>query len=195
MIFHTRPGLLPLLLLAGLALPGSVPAQVSRDSWLTDSRAFRVGDLLTVLIAEEGSGSTSASTNTKREDGLEVGVQGGGGPLAFVPEITGKSDSKNEHKVKGGNSRASRLSARLMAEVVAIDPDGTLVVEGSRVVEIDGEQQITELSGRVRPEDVGADNTIYSYLVAEAVIRYTGRGLVRDAQRRGVIGWLFGWLI
>jgi flagellar L-ring protein precursor FlgH len=184
-------GLLLLLLLAA----GAARAQVDRDSWVTDQRAFRVGDLLTVIIAEQGAGSTSASTNTKREDGLELGVQGAGGPLAFVPEITGKADSKNEHKVKGSNARASSLSARLMAEVVAIDPDGALVISGSRVVEIDGEQQITELSGRVRPEDVGEGNTVYSYHVAEAVIRYTGRGLVRDAQRRGVLGFLFGWLI
>jgi len=187
-------GLLPVLLLGPL-LAGPLAAQVSRDSWVTDARAFRVGDLLTVIVAEQGAGSTSASTNTKREDGLEVGVQGGGGPLAFVPEITGSAETRNEHKVKGGNSRAGRLSARLTAEVVAIDPDGTLVIAGSRVVEIDGEQQITELSGRVRPDDVGADNTIYSHLVADAVIRYSGRGLVRDAQRRGVFNWLFGWLL
>lgn len=188
-----RAGLAGLLL--GLALAAVSPAQVSRDSWLTDQRAFRVGDLVTVLIVEEGAGSTSASTNTKREDGLEVGVQGGGGPLTFVPEITGSADSKNEHKVKGGNSRSSSLSGRLMAEVVAIDPDGTLVLEGSRVVEIDGEQQITELTGRVRPEDVNADNTVFSYHVAEAVIRYTGDGLVRKAQRRGVLSYVFGWLL
>jgi flagellar L-ring protein precursor FlgH len=184
---------LPILLL--LVCCVAAVAQISRDSWITDSRAFRVGDLLTVLIAESGSGSTNASTNTKREDGLEVGVQGGGGPLSFVPEITGSADTKNEHKVKGGNSRSNSLSARLTAEVVAIDPDGTLVVEGSRVVEIDGEQQITELSGRVRPDDVGSDNTIQSHLIADAVIRYSGKGVVRDAQRRGVLNWLFGWLI
>jgi len=188
---------LPVVRLALALLLGMLPAraQVDRDSWLTDLRAFRVGDLVTVIIVEEGSGSTSASTNTKREGGLEVGVQGGGGPLAFVPEITGSADTKNEHKVKGGNSRSARLSGRLMAEVVAIDPDGTLVLEGSRVMEIDGEKQVTELTGRVRPEDVRADNTVFSHHVASAVIRYTGDGLVRKAQRRGVIGTLFGWLL
>ncbi|MDP2360907.1 MAG: flagellar basal body L-ring protein FlgH [bacterium] len=178
-----------------LVLALAAAAQISRDSWVTDARAFRVGDLLTILIVEQGSGSTSASTNTKRENSLEVGVQGAGGPLTFVPEISGGADSKNEHKVKGGNTRASRLQTRLMAEIVAIDPDGTLIVEGSRVVEIDGEQQITELTGRVRPDDVGSDNTIYSYLVADAVIRYSGSGLVRNAQRRGVLNWLFGWML
>ncbi len=77
---------------------------------------------------------------------------------------------------------------------MAIDPEGSLVIEGSRTVELDGEQQITELTGRVRPEDVNADNTVFSYHLADASIRYTGKGLVRDAQRRGVISWLFGWM-
>lgn len=184
------------LLLAVLLLrPAPLAAQVDRDSWFTDARAFRVGDLLTVLIVEEASGSNSASVNTKREDGLQVDVQGGGGPLTFVPQISGAADTRNEHKVKGGNSRSNQLSGRITAEIVAIDPDGTLVLDGMRVLEVDGEKQITELTGRVRPDDVNADNTVYSYLVADALIRYTGKGLVRESQRRGLIGWLFGWML
>lgn len=185
----------PLLLLAVLLGTSGAAAQVGRDSWFADARAFRVGDLLTVLIVEEASGSNSASTNTKREDGLEVGVQGSGGPLTFVPPIAGSADSRNEHKVKGGNSRSNKLSGRITAEIVAIDPDGTLVLDGMRVLEVDGEKQVTQLTGRVRPEDVNADNTVLSYLVADALIRYTGKGLVRDAQRRGLFGWLFGWML
>jgi len=183
------------VLLLALALAWRpAAAQPDRDSWIVDARAFRVGDLVTVLIVEEASGSNSASVNTKREDGLEVGLQGGGGPLTGVPQVTGTSSTRNEHKVKGGNSRSNELSGRITAEVVAIDPDGTLVLEGMRVLELDGERQVTELRGRVRPTDVNADNTVYSYLIADAMIRYTGRGLVRDAQRRGVFSWLFGWL-
>jgi flagellar L-ring protein FlgH len=185
-----NPALL-ILLLGALA----ASAQVDRDSWFSDSRAFRVGDLLTVLIVEEASGSNSASVNTKRESGLEVAVQGAGGPLTFVPEIGGSADSRNEHKVKGGNSRSNKLRGRISAEIVAIDPDGTLILEGMRVLEVDGEQQITELRGRVRPTDVGSDNSVYSHLIADAVIRYTGKGLVREAQRRGLVAWLFGWML
>ncbi len=168
--------------------------QIAVDSWFADSRSFRVGQLLTVLIVESGSGSNNASINTKREDGLEVGVKGGGGPLTFVPDITGTADTRNEHKVKGGNTRSNKLTGKITAEIVAIDADGTLIVEGMRIVELDGEQQITELSGRVRPDDVNADNTVYSYNIADALIRYTGRGIVRDSQRRGIFSWLFGWM-
>ena len=56
---------LPILLL--LVCCVAAVAQISRDSWITDSRAFRVGDLLTVLIAESGSGSTNASTSNQHQ--------------------------------------------------------------------------------------------------------------------------------
>jgi flagellar L-ring protein precursor FlgH len=180
-----------LLALAGGLLAGGI----GRDSWFTDERAFTVGDLLTVIISEQASGSNSASVDTKREDGLELSVQGGGGPLTFLPEITGSSDSRNEHKVKGGNTRSNKMIGRITAEVIAIDPDGSLVIEGVRLLAVDGEEQITELSGRVRPEDVNADNTIQSYHVANAVIRFTGKGVVREAQRRSMFNWLFGWML
>ena len=77
---------------------------------------------------------------------------------------------------------------------MAIEEDGTLVLEGTRIVELDGEQQITQLTGRVRPEDVRSDNSVYSYHLADAVISYSGRGVVADAQRRSVFNYLFGWL-
>jgi flagellar L-ring protein FlgH len=177
------------MLLASLAF-----GNAAGDSWFTDATGFTVGQLLTVLIMEDGSGSNDASTNTKRENGLEIDVKGGGGPLSFLPEFNGSSNSRNEHKAKGGNSRRNSLRGRITVQVMAIDLDGSLVVEGSRIVELDGEQQITELSGRVRPEDVNADNTVFSYHLANATICYTGKGIVRDAQRRGLVSWLFGWM-
>jgi flagellar L-ring protein precursor FlgH len=187
-----------LILLAGLCLAGSVsgaPGDFLKGGLFADDRSLVVGQVLTVVIVESGSGSNSASVNTKREDGLSLSASGAGGPLTFMPTITGSSAGANEHKAKGTNARSSSLNGTITVEIVAIEPNGLLVIEGQRIVELDGEEQITEISGRVRPADVGADNTVYSYKVADAVIRYSGRGLVRDSQRRGLIGWLFGWMI
>jgi flagellar L-ring protein FlgH len=172
----------------------SLATEIGHDSWFTDQQSFRVGQLLTVLIVEQASGSNNASINTKREDALGMGFSIDGGPLTGTPELAGTSSNKNEHKVKGGNSRSNSLQGQMAAEIVAIDPDGTLILEGMRILEVDGEQQITELSGRVRPEDVSASNTIYSYNIADALIRYSGRGLVSESQRRGLFNWMFGWM-
>lgn len=198
---HTRHLLLFLVTGVGLSLLlGTPPARAARGDFLqgglfADDRSLVVGQVLTVVIVESGSGSNSASINTKREDGLSVSASGSGGPLTFVPPISGSTTGANEHKAKGTNARSSSLNGTITVEIVAIEPNGLLVIEGQRIVELDGEEQITAISGRVRPADVGADNTVFSYLVADAVIRYSGRGLVRDSQRRGLFGWLFGWMI
>ena len=159
-----------------------------------DQPNFRVGQLLTVLIMEMGSGSNTANTNTKRENALDLSASADGGPFTGLPVLSGSSSTSNEHKAKGSNTRSNKLSGTITTEIVAIEEDGTLVLEGTRIVELDGEQQITQLTGRVRPEDVRSDNSVYSYHLADAVISYSGRGVVADAQRRSVFNYLFGWL-
>jgi len=37
----------------------------------------------------------------------------------------------------------------------------------------------------VRPEDVAANNTVFSYNVADAKIQIIGRGTIADSQRKG----------
>ncbi len=184
-----------LLLLALCSGLQAVERPFLAGSFFADSRSLEIGELITVLIMESGSGSNSASVNTKREDALQLGASGSGGPLTFMPSISGASDASNEHKSKGSNARSSSLSGKITAEIVAIEPGGILVIEGLRIVELDGEEQLTEISGRIRPQDVQSDNTVYSYNISDAVIRYSGRGIVREAQRRSFFNWLFGWLI
>ncbi len=164
------------------------------SSMFCDQSSFRVGQLLTVIIDESGSGSNTANANTKREGSLDLSASADGGPFTGLPTLSGSSSTANEHKAKGSNARSNSLSGTVTAEIVAIEEDGTLVLEGTRIIELDGEQQITQLTGRVRPEDVRSDNSVYSLHLADAVISYSGRGVVADSQRRGVLTYLFGWL-
>jgi len=62
------------------------------------------------------------------------------------------------------------------------------------MVEINGEEQTTVLSGIVRARDIQSDNTVYSYLIADASIAYRGRGLVNDAGKPGILSRFINWL-
>ena len=44
-----------------------------------------------------------------------------------------------------------------------------------------------QISGVIRPEDIGGDNSILSSRVADAKITYAGNGALADAN---TIGWL-----
>ena len=70
-------------------------------------------------------------------------------------------------------------------------PNGNLVVEGKRRVGMNAETQEITLSGVVRPSDISPANTIASPLVADAQIKYGGRGPVGDKQHDGLISRIF----
>jgi flagellar L-ring protein precursor FlgH len=81
----------------------------------------------------------------------------------------------------------------MTVRIVNIDAAGNLMIEGVRVVSINGEDEITSLSGIVRPQDVGSDNTISSHNIADAKISYKGKGAINEGSRVGLISRLFNF--
>jgi flagellar L-ring protein precursor FlgH len=77
---------------------------------------------------------------------------------------------------------------------VGIEPDASLRVKGQQEIVINGERQKFLLEGRVRTLDIGPDNTVLSSRLSDAKISYTGRGVLNDSQRAGLIPRLLSWL-
>ena len=71
--------------------------------------------------------------------------------------------------------------------VVDVLPNGNMVVEGQLRTAFSGEKQDAVVRGTVRPDDVMANNTLYSYNIADATIQFISKGTITDAQRKG---WL-----
>jgi flagellar L-ring protein precursor FlgH len=69
--------------------------------------------------------------------------------------------------------------------VIDVLPNRNLVIEGTRETAFSGEQQTAILRGTVRPEDIAANNTIFSYNVADATIKFVSKGTISDNQRKG----------
>ena len=95
----------------------------------------------------------------------------------------------------GQTSLSGQLSTKITAKVIEIRPNGHLVIEGSRLISVNGDDDRITLHGVARPEDIQADNTILSTYLAEAQISYNGKGPAKDAAHRGfllrVLSWLF----
>lgn len=157
-----------------------------------DRKAARVGDILTVIISESSSASSSAQTRTSKSDSTRIDA--GIGPIlrALIPHW--ESGTEFESEGQGITQRSGRLLARLTVVVKAILPNGNMVIEGSRYVQVNKETMRLVISGIVRPYDIRTDNTILSEFIAEASIRYEGKGTVGDRQRKGLINQLLDWL-
>lgn len=179
--------LLPICVTAGRQGNGLAPSLYS------DCIARNVGDQLTILIIENASASASARTNTKGEYDAEVSA-GGTGALDFIPLLSGSGSTKSEHKGTGTTTRQGTLRASMVARVVEVLPNGDLRVEGQKSVIINGEKQLTILSGTVRQVDITPHNTITSDLIGDAEISYKGKGVLANTERPGFLARIFDWI-
>jgi flagellar L-ring protein precursor FlgH len=174
---------------------GSLFVGESRRSLLfVDRKAHLVQDVVTIRIVEAANASGEAKTETDRESsisgsleaifGFEKTLQNNGiNPAAVV-----KGGLGNSFEGSGATSRKNSLQATITAVVREVFPNGNLYIEGKKEVIINNERQYIVISGVIRPEDIGPDNSIRSDLIADARIEYSGRGVLAEKQRPGWLG-------
>lgn len=153
-------------------------------SLFADHKARQVGDLITVLISERSYASNNAQTSTGKGAGLTVAE--GVGLFSFLPETGFSSNVKSSGR--NTTSRSGNLVARMTAKITEVLPDGNLRIEGTQAVVINRERQDIVITGIVRPEDIGADNTVLSTYIASAEIKYEGS--LNTEQRKGLLSFL-----
>ncbi len=178
-------------------------ADVAANYTVLDVRAHFPGDLLTVLIAEQSKGKKDAATDGKAESSMSASVEEFFGipsaavkilPKGFRPESVVKAETKRDSKGEGTTTRAGTLQASITVTVVAVEPGGVLRLQGDKIITVNREDQHIVLTGRVRPEDIAADNTVLSSRIADARISYYGYGVVGDKQGTPLTHWLFDWI-
>lgn len=153
-------------------------------------RAQRIGDILTVLIMESTSATNTAQTDTDKE--MEVNWASPGGLKLPGFGLSGKIDS--EFESEGTVSRQQQITARVSVTVVDIRPNGDLVVEGSRAIEINGETEVIYLTGMVNPLIIPASNTVESFRVADLQVSYKGKGVITQGTRPGFFVRFLNWI-
>lgn len=163
-------------------------------SLYTDKKGKGVGDVVTILILEAAEASNDTRTQTDEESSAGVNVQAGTGIARFLPSAGAGFNTDVEYDGKGKTSRNGELKATITAHIVQVMDNGNLLVEGSKLVTINDEQEVIEVSGVIRPDDIAQDNTVLSSKLAEAVIRYSGNGEQANAQKQGIFTRFFHWL-
>jgi flagellar L-ring protein precursor FlgH len=159
-----------------------------------EGNARAIGDLITIEISEETSAQVSAGTKTRKDSLVSASVGSLFGIKQKVitanPNLGGEigmnTISSSSYDGDGNTKRAGALEGILTCRVVEVRTNGNLVVFGWKEVRSNRETQYLSLSGIVRPQDIRADNTIQSHLIAEARIEYTGSGVVSDKQGPGL---------
>jgi flagellar L-ring protein precursor FlgH len=175
------------LLEAPPAAPGSIWTPGSRlADAARDLRASQVDDVLTILVVENASAVAKGATKTQRSSSTKntIGALGGitkaASPLTNLAGMSGDTQLDGQ----GSTSRDIVISTTLTARVAAVLPNGGMLIEASKDVGINSENQVITVRGVVRPADIAADNTVRSDRLGQLEVKVNGKGVVGDAIKR-----------
>jgi flagellar L-ring protein precursor FlgH len=172
---------------AAAADPGSLwsPPAILGDL-ATDVRARSLDDMVTIVVNEQASAVSTGLTKTARASSANAAVTSAAGVLPAASALANlvNVNSATSLNGQGTTSRQTTLTATITARVTDVLPNGYLVIEGSKTVLVNSENQIVTIRGVVRPADLTNGNTVQSGNVAQMELKINGRGVVNDAIHR-----------
>jgi flagellar L-ring protein precursor FlgH len=83
------------------------------------------------------------------------------------------------------------MTATVTGRVIEVLPNGDMVVEGVREIQVNNDRQIVVLTGVIRPTDVLPGNVVSSASVGQLRIQCIGKGLIKDSLSPG---WVIRFL-
>ncbi len=166
--------------------PGSLFGQ-GDNPLFADLKAMHVNDVVTVTITEKTAQSSTAKKSTAKESSSNLGAgittAGGGGVLGSaanqlnkVGNIGFEAGSTSSFEGSGTNSRNETFTTTISARIIKVMNNGNYFIEGSRELLLNGEKQIVQISGVIRPYDIDQYNNVDSKYIADAKILYKTEG-------------------
>jgi flagellar L-ring protein precursor FlgH len=165
---------------------GSIWVDSGRMASLSaDYKAMAVGDLITIIVAQNLTSSNANSIATARTLNTSSSISSLPGKIKVggVSSLLGLNSSETLSG-KGAASTATNVTTNLSGRVVNVLPSGAMVVEAERIINMNNEKQTIILRGIVRRGDIGPNNTVASDSVGDLELEIKGKGVVSDGVRQ-----------
>ncbi|WKE66534.1 flagellar basal body L-ring protein FlgH [Gallaecimonas kandeliae] len=164
---------------------GSLYAKPSMLTLFQDRRAYRVGDILTIVLNEQTQSSKKADTSLDKSSSVGLAApQLGNKELG---DLSATLDGKRAFAGGASASQQNSLSGYITVTVAKVLANGVLAVRGEKWIRLNQGDEFLRLRGLVRVDDIDGQNRISSQRVANAQITYAGRGSLAEANQPG---WL-----
>ena len=150
------------------------------------NRAARVGDVVTIVLAEHTTASKSSSASTGRDGSISL-TPPTTGPLDILSSTDVNFSGGQSFKGKGETAQTNNLTGELSVTISEVFSNGTMSVKGEKLLRLNRGDERVQMSGLIRAQDISSDNRILSTRVADAKINYVGKGDIARASKQG---WL-----
>ena len=150
---------------------------------VTDYKASRVGDLVTISVSQNLSSINTGNIATNRTFSASSGITALGSLKTTAIANLFSPTSTQALTGKAQATSTTALSTTLTGRVVAVLPSGTLVVEAERQVVMNDQRETVILRGMVRTGDLDATNTIASNQVGDLEVEVKGKGIISEGVR------------
>ncbi len=152
----------------------------------TDVKAFRIHDVVMIVVLESLTASTDGQVKNARASNANSSITSLFGALKTSNSLQNllNASAASGLTAQGQSTTDSSLSTTFGAEVVDVLPNGMLVVQATRQLTFSQQTQLIKLRGLVRPEDVSNQNQVLSTAMTDLELEVTGKGIVNDSTYR-----------
>jgi flagellar L-ring protein precursor FlgH len=188
------------MILAANATAGSIYSKKNQTAKgvFSDDKAGKIGDVLTIIISENTKidnkvkrDLSKETTNSLDFNGKDVKV---GDLITSIPSLRFNAESSKSLNGKSDYKDERKFEDRITVVVIDVNPNGTLVVMGTREREVGGDKQIIQASGIVQPRDILYDNSIRSEQVANFKLISVNDGVTKSYNEPGWLGKIVDFL-
>lgn len=158
-----------------------------RNSMFADIKAHSVGDVITVLVIEQTKSEQNSRTENSNKSSMSANASTSGNITDFLPLFSTNTAINNQYDGREGTEQNEKLVGKITATIVDRTESGALKIEGRRMLEVNGEKNLMEVKGMVRPKDIMTDNTVFSYNIANAEIAYKKGSLNKRFIKPGTV--------
>ena len=150
-----------------------------------DYKARHLNDVVIIRIVEQTLAQASGNVTAQRGFDANSAITGVAGRVntGGINPLYALNSNSNLKGTGTANSQ-SLLRTAVAGRVVAVLPNGSLVVEAERAVTFNQQSQTVILRGLVRPGDIASDDSVLSTSVSDLELELKGKGVVSDATRQ-----------
>ena len=163
----------------------------------SDHKAMHVNDIVRVVISESAqsssgaakelseSGTTSLGGGVLSSNGNNPAVNSLVSKMNNYGDIGYKSNTGSTYSGQGSATKDASFNTIVSARIVKVMENGNYFISARREILIDGQKQIIQIGGVIRPYDIDQYNKIDSSKMSDAKILYQTQGELERATKQG----------